>query len=127
MVEATQTRQFTLKWVFVVVSAVAIIAAVAGFLVRPKPNRIPEAILLQSVDTVKAGMSLQNVCECMGTEPSAKWLNDTLDGFVVWRFEVSDVAYDDSRASYFVKFNAGAVEESFLLYPLEAAGGGMVF
>ena len=121
------SRQFPLKRLFVVVTACAVCLAVLAFCFRPQPDRIPEAALLQAVEKVDQGMPLDDVAILFGFEPNAQWLDEHGTGYVCWRFQVSDVAYVDSRASYFVKFERRKMQDAFLLYPLESAGGGMVF
>ena len=120
-------RQFHLKSVFVVIAFVAVAATLVGIAMRPRRDNVPEAWLLSAVDEVQPGMQFEEVTKTLDRLPSADWLKETGNGFAIWRFQVSDVAYADSRASFFVKFEGGVVESSFLLYPLESAGGGMVF
>lgn len=120
-------KRFTLKEIFFVVAAIAVLATLVGIALRPRRDNVPEAWLLTSVSEVSPGMRLEEVTETLTRLPSQDWLNETGSGFALWRFRVSDVAYADSRASFFVKFEDGVVESSFLLYPLESAGGGMMF
>ena len=82
---------------------------------------------MQRVETVKEGMTLGEVTKTFGFAPSASWVDGDQSGYVCWRFEVSDVNYADSRASYFAELENGVLQKGFLLYPLESAGGGMRF
>lgn len=121
------SRQFPLKWLFVSVALLALLLAFIRFLIQTDPGEMPEAIMMQRVSGIQAGMKLDEVTSEFGFDPDSSWLNKNGTGFVLWRFEVSDVAYEDRRASCFVKFEEKAVKDGFLLYPLDAAGGGMVF
>lgn len=102
-------------------------AALVGIALRPRQNHIRESQLLNSVDAVDAGMRFLDVSTCMHSRPESNWLDQSASGYAVWRFEITDVPYEARRASFFVKFEDGVVESSFLLYPVESAGGGMVF
>jgi len=124
---STSTRQFQLKRVFLLNTSLAAVFAVIGFWARPVPGRVREATLLQHVESVAAGHELDELKRIFGFEPSASWLDENQSGYVCWRFQVSDVPYNDSRASYFAKFAAGQLKSGLLLYPLESAGGGMRF
>ena len=112
---------------FVILAVVAVLVTVVSFILRPQPNRIPEGKLYTSVESIEDGMKYREVCSCLGLQADSTWFDKSESGFAVWRFEVSDVRYDDSRASLFVKFQEGTVVSTMLLYPLEAAGGGMTF
>lgn len=91
------------------------------------PGNVPERAMLQQVAGVQIGMSLDELTRTFGFEPDADWLNENNSGYVCWRFVVSDVPYEDSRASYFAQLEQGILRSGFLLYPIEAAGGGMRF
>lgn len=125
--KSTYRRQFSLKRVFVLVASLSVLFAVLGFWARPVPGRVPEATLLRQVGSVDPGHDLDELTRRFGFEPSAAWLDENQSGYVCWRFEVSDVPYDESRASYFAKLATGKLKSGFLLYPLESAGGGMRF
>ena len=119
--------KFSLKRVFVLVGVVAVGFAMIGFAMRPDPGRVPESMLLQNVADVCADDELDELTRHFGFEPSASWIDEQQSGYVVWRFEVSDVKYEASRASYFVLLEKGAFKSGFLIYPVESAGGGMTF
>ncbi len=102
-------------------------AAVVGVAVRPRLDQMPEATLFEYVDSVEDTMAFSDVVTSMRCNPDSNWMDESASGYAVWRFEVSDVPYAERRASFFVKFKEGVVESSFLLYPVESAGGGMVF
>lgn len=108
-----------------VVALLAVVFATVGFAIRRVPGHVPEAIMLQQVNSVRPGMSIEQVSRHFGFEPT--WMKDEGEGYAVWRFEVSDVEYSARRASYFVKFEEQKMASGFLLYPIESAGGGMVF
>lgn len=119
--------KFSLKRVFGTIAVLGLLFALIGFIVRPKPGHVPEAVLLRSVEGVAPGDSLDEIVEKIGFEPSAKWLDQKKCGYVLWRFHVTDVPHASSRASYFALLQNGNLKEATLLYPLESAGGGMAF
>gem|GEM_PF-4644305 len=112
---------------FGILAIVAMLVTVVTYILRPQPNKIPEATLYASTGGIENGMEYREVCTSLGLQAEATWFDKSESGFAVWRFEVSDVRFDDSRASFFVKFQEGAVVSTMLLYPLHAAGGGMTF
>ena len=120
-------KQFSLNRVFLLLAVLAVIFALVAYCARPVPGRVPEATLLQSVDAVTPGIGQDEVTRIFGFRPSASWLDTRQCGYVCWRFEVTDVAYADCRASYFAKMEDGKLDSGFLLYPIESAGGGMRF
>lgn len=125
--ESPTRNQFTLLSIFAWLAAAGLLLALIGFAMRPVPGRVPEAAMMQSVETVTEGMTLEEVTKTFGFAPSASWVDEDQCGYVCWRFEVSDVNYADSRASYFAELEHGVFRKGFLLYPLESAGGGMRF
>ena len=104
-----------------------VLFAIVGLCFRPVPDRVPEAMLLQNVAQVQEGDSLAEINDRFGFSPNASWLSEKDNGYVVWRFEVSDVDYANSQASYFGLMKDGSLKDGFLLYPIESAGGGMSF
>ena len=122
-----RARQFKLSKVFLACTVLAAALAVSSRWIRPKPERLPEAMLYQRVEAVSPGNDLPDLCRNFGFEPNASWLDEHDSGYVCWHFHVSDVRYADSEASYFAKLSHGTFQDGFLLYPIEPAGGGMRF
>ncbi len=119
--------KYSLKRIFGTIAVFGLMFALVGFIVRPKPGHVPEAVLLRSVEGVKPGDPLAEITSKIGFEPSAEWLDQQQCGYVLWRFHVTDVPHASSRASYFAMLQNGMLKEATLLYPLESAGGGMTF
>ena len=126
--EAVTLRiKFTLRNVFIVLGCLALGFAVVGSFLRPQPGHIAEAILLQRVAGIREGDQLQELERRFGFPPNAAWLKEHDTGFVIWRFAVSDVHHEASRAMYSAHFENGRLREGKFFYPLESAGGGMRF
>ena len=119
--------KFTLRNIFITLGGLALGFALVGSMVRPKPGHLPEAILLQRVAGIQSGDDLKELERRFGFPPSAAWLRENESGFVIWRFAVSDVHHESSRAMYSAHFENGKLLGGKLFYPLESAGGGMRF